>query len=198
MKYSQFRKLINKPYFNRQDLRLANFLVYDYQLSLWTKKDQLKQIKRGLYVFSDQVNELSTQEIAFLIYQPSYISLESALSFYSFIPDVVQAKTSVSSKTTRRFNNHYGAFIYQHLKPTLFFGYSSIKTEVGQYLLAEPEKALLDFFYLNLAKINNDRDIQELRLNHQILKEKLDQKKLLVYLKKFNNKKLAKMIRLLL
>ena len=120
MKYSQFRKLINKPYFNRQDLRLANFLVYDYQLSLWTKKDQLKQIKRGLYVFSDQVNELSTQEIAFLIYQPSYISLESALSFYSFIPDVVQAKTSVSSKTTRRFNNHYGAFIYQHLKPTLF------------------------------------------------------------------------------
>lgn len=194
MKYTQFRKSINKPYFSRQNLKLADIFIFNYQLSLWAKKGYLKQIKRGLYVFSDQIDKLSPQEISFLIYQPSYISTESALSYHGFIPEIVQSITAVTSKTTRQFNNYFGTFDYRHLKPTLSFGYLPIKTEFGQYLLAEPEKALLDYFYLNLAKLNNKQDIQELRLNYQLIAKKTNRKKLLIYLKKFQNKKLTQMI----
>ena len=42
------------------------------------------------------------------------------------------------------------------MKSELFWGYVEMKTDHGPYLLAEPEKALLDYFYLNLARINSE------------------------------------------
>jgi hypothetical protein len=65
-----------------------------------------------------------------------------------------------------------------------------IKTDHGHYLLAEPEKALLDYLYLNLSKIRNDADFENIRLNADRLKETLDADKFLRYLSAFGGKKM--------
>lgn len=55
----------------------------------------------------------SVQElIANRIYQLSYLSLETALSFYSVIPEGVYALTSVSSRKTQTMHTPVASFIY--------------------------------------------------------------------------------------
>lgn len=196
MKYQEFKNAINNPYFSSLDIHLQGLNVYNYQLSLWQKKAYIKKLKRGFYYFTDQADDISKYELAFFMYQPSYISMETALSIYGLIPEMIYATTSLSTKANRKVQNDFGLFIYRHISPKLFFAYTPIDTKHGKYLLAEPEKALLDYFYLNLGKINNIDDIKELRFNTEEL-SKLNKTKIRKYLKFFNIKKLNKMINLL-
>ncbi|MGB5218752.1 MAG: hypothetical protein WBN66_10695 [Smithella sp.] len=97
---------------------------------------------------------------------------------------------SVTARINRRFTNDFGTFLYRHIKPELFWGYTETKTEYGHYLLAEPEKALLDYLYLNLSKIRNENDFAAVRLNLDVIKEKIDSEKFLKYLSAFNINKM--------
>lgn len=198
MKYQDFHKTIKKPYFSRLDISIMGLIVYNYQISLWAKKGYIERIKRGLYVFSERRNELSPEEISFLIYEPSYISLEFALSHYGFIPEMVYAITAISAKTTRKFANKFGKFIYRSIKPSLFFGYRVVETKNGKYLLAEPEKAILDYIYMNLSRINSKEDIEDLRINREMIKKTVDREKLEFYAEKFKSEKMRKIVKIIL
>jgi len=198
MKYQDFYKTIKKPYFSRMDISLMGLVVYNYQISLWAKKGYIERIKRGLYVFSERRSELSPEEISFLLYEPSYISLEFALNYYGFIPEMVYAITAVSVKTTRSFNNKFGKFIYRSVKPPLFFGYRVMETKNGKYLLAEPEKAILDYLYFNLIHINSKEDIEELRINCEMIKKTVNRKRFKFYAEKFESEKMQKIIKIIL
>lgn len=192
MKYQEFKRRINKPYFSRMDILFNGLNVFDYQLSLWQKNGYIEILKRGLYVFVDEKKRILPEEISFFLYEPSYLSLEFALGYYGIIPEMVFTKTAVTTKTTRKFTNEFGSFSYRHIQPKLFFGYVAKETDFGKYLLAEPEKALLDYLYLNLGKINGEKDVSELRINKEELLKILDQKKLKIYLNEFGIKKLDK------
>lgn len=198
MKYYEFKKVIEKPYFTAQDLRLHRMALSHVQLTRWKQKGLIQALKRGLYYFTDEPERFSTTEVSFLLYQPSYLSLESALSYYGLIPDIVQSTTAVSTKTTRTFHNAFGHFSYQHIQPRLFFGYTVQPTPSGKYLIAEPEKALLDYFYLHLGQLDGQAAIDELRLNLTELKQTISKQKMRSYLKEFRIKKLEKMINLIL
>ena len=127
------------------------------QLSRWTKQGLLVQLKRGLYLLNrnDRSREPSRFFLANQMLFPSYISLESALAFYHIIPEGVYQTTSVTSGKPAQFATPEGTFVFRHVKQSLFFGFDSIRDERGfEVLMAEPEKALLDFFYLNLAQFS--------------------------------------------
>lgn len=105
MKYNDLASAIKSPIFSRNDLALSGYNVLDYQLSLWVKKGYLIRLKNGLYAFSREKEKLRSEVIAFLLYQPSYLSLESALAWYGFIPEIVYAYTSITARITRTFEN---------------------------------------------------------------------------------------------
>ena len=195
MKYNELSAAIKSPIFSRNDLALSGHKVFDYQLSLWVKKGYLVRLKNGIYAFSREKEKLQGEGIAFLLYQPSYLSLESALSWYGFIPEIVYAYTSVTARITRTFENDWGRFIYRHVKSELFWGYVEMKTDHSPYLLAEPEKALLDYIYLNLARINNEDDFENIRLNEEQMENTLNKDKFMIYLKAFGGKKMEKWAR---
>jgi hypothetical protein len=195
MKYNELSTAIKSPVFSRNDLALSGYKVLDYQLSLWVKKGYLIRLKNGIYAFSREKEKLRGEGIAFLLCQPSYLSLESALAWYGFIPEIVYAYTSVTARITRTFENAYGRFIYRHVKSELFWGYVEMKTDHGPFLLAEPEKALLDYFYLNLARINNEDDFKNIRLNEEQMENTLNKDKFMIYLKVFGGKKMEKWAR---
>lgn len=190
MKYNDFRKKMRFPIFNRQDLRLVGGKVFNYQLSLWQKQGYILKIRNGLYIFEDQTEEISPEEIAAFIYTPSYISLEKALSIYGIIPEVVYSFTCITPKITRNFNNKFGTFIYRHIKPSLYFGYREVKSKKTKYLIAEPEKALLDLIYFNLSKIKTKKDLDGFRFNRYLLKREASRNKLKKYLAQFKNKRM--------
>src|SRR3989338_8020184 len=106
------------------------------------KKRILERLRQGLYrfVFAD-TDDL---EIANSLYPPSYISLESALHFYGILPQVPYAITSVTPRKARKLTVVKKEFEYTHLSPRLFFGFEKNKN----FLIAKPEKALMDELYL--------------------------------------------------
>ena len=119
-----------------------------FQLSLWTRRGLLEHLKRGIYKIADY--EIKDSFIlANFLYSPSYISLETALNYYSIIPDVPFSVTSVSTKKTNTFRlKRYGQFNYVQIKPDLFFGFETIVPEKNySYNIALPEKAVFDLLY---------------------------------------------------
>ena len=163
------------------------------QFSRWKKQGLLVELKRGLYILGkgDRQTTLSRQAIAAVIYQPSYISMESALSHYRMIPERVDTVMSVSPKKTMVFRNPEGTFSYRNLQISLNFGFIAKKDENGYpYFIAEPEKALLDYLYLNLGGLDpKDGDLldRSLRLQNRSM---INKKKLLSYAQRFAVKKL--------
>jgi predicted transcriptional regulator of viral defense system len=193
MKYVELLEKINSPVFSTQDLKISGISMLPYQISKLNKDGYIKKIKNGLYAFSNKKELINQEHLAHKIYEPSYISLEWALHYYGLIPEIVYNVTSISTKATRKFKNDFGLFIYRNIKKELFWGYKKEEKNGQAYLIAEPEKALLDYIYFNLPKIKNDADIEELRLNSALLK-KMDIKKLKEYADLFKNKKITELI----
>lgn len=194
MKYIELLEKISSPIFSIQDLKISGISMLPYQISKLNKDGYIQKIRNGLYIFSNKKKSVPVEHFAFKIYNPSYISLEWALYNYGLIPEMVYNTTSVSTKATRKFKNVFGIFIYRNIKKEFFWGYNKSEKNGCVYLIAEPEKALLDYIYFNLSKIKNDNDIAELRLNTSLIK-KLDLKKLEEYTNLFKNKKIDDIIK---
>jgi Predicted transcriptional regulator len=163
------------------------------QLTRWQKKGLIVQLKRGIYALNkgDRKVNFSRFFLANQLLWPSYVSLESALSYYDLIPEAVADVTSVSTKKTSRFTNPTGRFVYQRVKPDAFRGYRSYKDEAGlEYLLAEPEKAVVDFIYLNLRKFKTEAKAvfkESYRFQNT---EGLKSKKIIAWARLFKNRRL--------
>jgi len=154
----------------------------------WLSKGYFIRLKRDLYEFIEQGTEPKIPDlyIANRLYEPSYVSLETALSIYSIIPDIAAGVTSVTTLPTRTFKNKYGSFFYRSSKAEAFTGYRLLLYEGFKVSIADKEKALVDFLYYRLRS-SNALDFEAERFNKRILK-KMDWKKALQYAKLFNAK----------
>jgi predicted transcriptional regulator of viral defense system len=136
----------------------------------WQKKGYIEKIKNGFYCFTDQQkNELFYFLAAGKIYKPAYVSLESALSYYGLIPEGVFSVTAITTNNTATYHSKLCSFYFRHLKASLFFGYRLLNYNGFFINMAEPEKALLDYLYLN--KPNTTEALIEMRINKVIAKE---------------------------
>lgn len=164
------------------------------RLSEWQKKGYIKKITKGYYIFSDlEINESALFIIANKIFEPSYVSLEMALSYYGLIPESVYGITSITSRKTYKFASSVGRFSYCHIKPELMFGYKLVNYQNHNFKIAEIEKAILDYFYIN-SKLKTEGEFEELRINKDTFQEKVDAEKFKKYLAQFNNKALEKRV----
>ena len=111
-------------------------------LSRLGKRGLLLRLAKGLYANGFQMP--SMEEVACLIYPPSYISLESALFIHGILDQAPYVITCVTCNKTKRFETKLGTVLFAHIKPALFFGYKI----TDRWILAEPEKAALDYIYL--------------------------------------------------
>ncbi len=153
-------------------------------LSNNVKSNLFIKLRNGLYILKDTHPPLFT--IANRLYRPSYVSLESALSFYGIIPETVYSITSVSTKATREFESEVGVFSYQKIKQEAYVGYE-LKTIHGEKVfIASAEKALADYLYFV--------DLKKTSLNDRIYLKNINKKKLIFYIKIFNRKSLKKII----
>jgi len=116
------------------------------KISRMIMKKEIIQVKRGLYVLSPEFGKPIDLKIAAnLIYGPSYISLEYALSYWGLIPEKVEEITSMTNKRNKFFETPLGNFSYKYLHSSKFsVGIERISGESGAFLIASKEKAICD------------------------------------------------------
>lgn len=154
-------------------------------LTRYTKKGAVTKLRRGLYALSDNIP--SEFEIANALLRPSYISLTFALAYYHIIPEMTYVVTSVTTRSTYSFEFLNREFRYHRIKKPAFTGYLPEKIGGKTVLIAEKEKALVDYLYLASRKVyavNNRLDISS-----------LNQKKVHRYAQLFHSANLERMVK---
>lgn len=141
-----------------QKILQTNSARYAYVLvGRLAKAGVLEKVAKGYYLLASQ--RPLDFELANLLYRPSYISLESALNFYGIMVQSPQQVTSVTTKLTKKIMSGSKLFSYMHINQKHFSDYQS----VDGFLIATPEKALIDTMYAT-ALGRSSLAIEELNL----------------------------------
>ncbi len=106
------------------------------------KNKVLINLERDKYLITGK--KAHTFEIANFLYQPSYVSLETALNHWGILSQFPFEITSITSKKTTSKKFEGKMYNYHHLAPKYFGMY----TKKDKGLIATPEKALFDQLYL--------------------------------------------------
>ena len=180
------KKLAHILLFTPADLRKIEPQFRQPTLAEWKARGWVKMIAPGYYIDAEQeLTESTLFSIANRLYSPSYISLESALSFYELIPEGVYRITSVSTRKTRTVASSLATFSFRSVTTSLFFGYRPVFHGQDQCcLIAQAEKALLDFLYLHPALLRRE-DFSGLRLDGDQARKLLNEKTLLSWSDRF-------------
>ncbi len=179
-------KSLNIPVFSPrefQDIFAVSKNTASVFLSNNINSNLFVKLRNGFYILKDA--RPSLYAIANKLYRPSYVSLESALSFYGVIPETVYGITSVSTKATREFESEIGVFSYQKIKQEAFIGYELKDVHGEKIFIADAEKALADYLYfVNLKKAI---------LNDRLYLKNINKKKLMIFISAFNRESLKKL-----
>jgi len=150
-------------------------------LERYTRRGLFRRLKKGLYAFT--LAKPSSWVVANRLIKPSYISYESALSYYGIIPETVYSITSATTKKPKEIEVEGEIFVYHSVKRNVFSGYVPLEMNGRTVLVAEPEKALSDYLYLVFLK--------KKKLNERLNIRKISSVKLIKYASLFKPKVFA-------
>ncbi|MBQ3647731.1 MAG: hypothetical protein II958_02725 [Spirochaetia bacterium] len=124
------------------------------------KQNKLFKVVRGLYETDKNASPLT---LAGAIYGPSYISFETALAYWGWIPEKVVATMSATlgKNRTKRFETDFGLFVYRDI-PQKAFPYEVYIRDEGQrqFLIAGKEKSLCDTLYRE-SPLDSEKQLKE-------------------------------------
>ena len=147
MVFQEFRSTFrNYPLFSIKEVEKLYPSFDAKNLVNWQHKMYIQKIRNSWYRLTENPLDLDTLFfISNQMYAPSYISLESALSYYGFIPEGVFKITAISTLKTQEFTTPASVFSYRSIKPELYFGYQLVSFGSFHFKIAEPEKTILDY-----------------------------------------------------
>lgn len=137
------------------------------QLARWVTSGRVVPLRRGVYLLKRPYTETRAHPFAIAnnLNSPSYVSLQSALSYYGIIPEFVPVTTSITTGRTELLDTALGRFQFRHVKHELFYGFLEVEVaRKEQVLLATAQKALVDLIYLT-PDSDNPHYLKELRLS---------------------------------
>ena len=132
------------------------------KLTTLIKSGKMIRVKRDLYLRGNE-SDYSVMTLANIIFGPSYISFETALSYYNLIPETVYSIISATYKKNknRMFNTPVGHYIYKYVNPHIYpYGIKRIVENGDIFLIAGMEKALCD----TLSKIRGIKSTEQLEV----------------------------------
>ena len=201
----QLRKAIGREEFDHTLLSsaLSSYLAVDQKINQLLKLGTIDRVKKGLYVFGPESRQapICKESLANLIYGPSCISMEYALSFHGLIPERVETITSVTPKRDKEFNTPVGRFTYRYLNAAKYpHGIEQQWIDkLHPILIASPEKALCDYVVLNdVPEFTNTSSakaflLQDLRIGQESW-ARFDVKKMLRLNAHYNSQNLARIL----
>lgn len=172
--------------------------ITKYFLETKVREGLLLRLKRGVYTLKTDLP--GEEELANALYKPSYISFEYALSYYHLLPEMPYTITSATTKATRLFTILEKTYSYKTIKKQSFTGYSLMKVGGKSFLIAEKEKALVDYLYfVTLGKSSqNERLLENLKDKSFYKTQELHKGKITIYANLFESKRLLSLVNSLL
>src|SRR6266403_5774640 len=134
----------------------TDHLARKHKLSERVARDALRRYEaRGLVervstkIYINHLNQqFSPRDLVNVLRSESYISLESAMVEKGITSQSPAVLTCVTPGYPRTFRTKSATIVYRKISPGLYWGYEEKVTRYNKYLIAEPEKALLDWIYL--------------------------------------------------
>ncbi|HRX16741.1 MAG TPA: hypothetical protein P5123_10540 [Spirochaetota bacterium] len=173
--------------------KLENYSSPKTKISRMAQKNDILKIRRGLYIDKSE-GFSSVQVIANLLYGPSYISFEYALSYYGLIPEkTVSVTSAVYNKNKRKtYKTDVGYFYYYCIPPAVYpYGIIIEKLENDYFMISTPEKALCDLLY-RCKNFNTTHQIEQFLFEDMRLEEdfinKIESSKISFLAPLYNNK----------
>ncbi|MBL7189240.1 MAG: hypothetical protein ISS70_23175 [Phycisphaerae bacterium] len=160
---------------------------------------EIIHICRGLYCLAPkyQKKSISLYALAQHICGPSYISLESALSWHGWIPEAVYTVTSVSLKKSKEFETPLGLFSFDRVPQNLFYAGVERLTddEENTFLMAKPAKALADYVYLRERQWTGlEPAVESLRIEREEF-QSVTSEDLTILMANYKNRRVQKFIK---
>lgn len=175
MNIYQLKKQLSLPVFTHDmiaDILKKTHVNVNDKIMKFVKNNELIRLKKGVYCFSKEYRDtpLDLISISVMLYAPSYVSFEYALSYHGMIPERVEEVTCATTKNNKLFETQIGRFSYKKIPEKAYpLGVEWLYDEkFGGRFIASAEKALCD-------KIRYDRGIGTLTQKSMItyLKEDL-------------------------
>ena len=144
MTLKELQSNLKTPIFNLQEVAklfpTESKNTINMQIKRMINRGDLERIRNGL--------------LANLLYQPSYVSLETVLNNLGVIPDITMNVTSITTVTSKIISTTAGTFLYSKIAKDLYYGFDKIKDSGSSYYcdVACVEKALLDLIYVRRVR----------------------------------------------
>jgi hypothetical protein len=160
------------------------YLLKDYKrpydkINELVKQGVLVLIKRAIYIPGPNLHIPGPEpfQLANHILGPSYVSMETALSYWGFIPERVFEISSATTKKSKVYKTKSGRFSYIHTPlPYYCYGIKQVILSTKQtVLMASAEKALCDKIIhtpgliLRSTKQVKDFLLEDMRIENQLL-----------------------------
>ena len=139
-----------KTVFRLTDIALMlgekNFESLNKKLNYYVRTGKLLNPRKGLYAKPNY----SSEELACILYTPSYISLEYVLQKSGVIFQFDSRITTISY-LSRTIEVEDKTFMYRKIKGEIMANTKGISRQIDQVNIASGERAFLDLLYLNKA-----------------------------------------------
>lgn len=160
-----YARQLKRPVFTTRELSMlskSSLSNTTQKLNTLEKRGLVFKVKRGIWAEVGNEKLSSYSLIPFLLPKNrAYVSFISALHLYGIIEQIPQVITLASTVHTKKINTKLGTFIIHQILPELFDGFDWYR-KTGDFLIAEPEKALIDGLYLSAKKKKRFRYFPEL------------------------------------
>jgi predicted transcriptional regulator of viral defense system len=111
------------------------------------RRGLVEHISKKIYV-NKLAPDFSPRELVGILRPNAYISLESALAEWGISTQSPTTVTCVTTGFPRKFRTPSVRITYRHIAEHLYWGFEEKRTRHGSYKIAEPEKAIVDWIYL--------------------------------------------------
>jgi len=150
-----FIKKLERPVFTTYELASfsgKSLSATTQALTFLEKEGLILKIYRGIWAERGNKRLNAYSVIPFLFPKHrAYVSFISALHLYGIIEQIPQMVTLASTAHTRMIRTKIGVFSVHRIIPLFSNGFNWYKGS-GSFLIAEPEKALVDSLYLSACR----------------------------------------------
>ena len=164
-------------------------------LSNWRKQNYIIKLAKGFYTFGDtEVDDSLLYYASNKIIEPSYVSCESALSYYNVV-HMENRLTSVCHLKSYQYKSDFGVFKYHKISDPGLLNNTKLVNRNGYFFkIAALEKALADYFFFN--PIHQTRaQIKKLEFNKERISSLVDHETLISIAEDYQNESLNERIR---
>lgn len=153
----------NIIFFNSSDIQkmfpVKNKNTLKHLLRRLKKGKIIERLIKNKYLFLHSTDEVSDFAIANFLIIPSYVSLDSALSYYGILSQFSYRISSITIFKPRIIKIREKTFIYSKIKSSYFRDF----VVVDNFLIATREKAIFDYLYFIYKGLRPKNSLNELK-----------------------------------